>query len=95
MFGQTWIESLNMVFGTDTTGSAVMMGFLLLISLTVVIVVAASANRRLFEIVTISDFLTTLLLVYWEWFPQFTGLMIAFIFAMLGAWIITGGGNNA
>lgn len=93
MFAQNWIESLNMIFGTETNGTAIIVSLLTLVSITVLIIFTASKNRRLFEIVTIVDFLGSLILVFFEWLPSFTGLVIAAIFALLGAWILTGGRN--
>lgn len=94
MFGQEWMESLNMIFGTETTGTALMISLLVLVSITVAVIIAASRNRQLFPIIIIVDFLTSLLLTIWNWLPTFTGVVIAAIFALLGAWILTGGNNG-
>lgn len=94
MFAQTWIESLNMIFGTETVESGIIVSLLTLICLTVAVVVAASENKRLMEIVIVTDFLGSLTLTYFKWLPTFTGLVIALVFALLGAWILTGGNSN-
>lgn len=91
MFGQNWIESLNMIFGTETTASAIIISFLILISITVLVIIAASKNRMLFQIIVVVDFLTAVTLTVFQWLPTFTGIVVAAIFALLGAWILTGG----
>lgn len=85
------MEGCNAIFGTETTATAIIIALLTMISITVLIIVAASKNRQLFEIIITVDFMASLILTYFGWFPQFMGLVIAAIFALLGAWILTGG----
>lgn len=94
MFAQEWIESLNMVFGTETTQTAVTISLLSMVCLAILIVISAPKNYKVFDILVIVEFIASLLFTYWVWLPQFVGSVIAAIFALLGAWIITGGGSR-
>lgn len=83
-----------MITGTSTQETAIIISLLTLICITVAVVMGASKSSRLMEIVLVADFLSTLLLTYFQWLPTFTGLVIALVFALLGAWILTGGNRG-
>lgn len=83
-----------MIFGTETAETAIIVSLLTLVCITVSVIMAASKQRRLMEMVIVVDFISSLTLTYFEWLPTFTGLVIALVFALFGAWIITGGNSS-
>lgn len=88
MLFQTWIEAVSMAFGTTTEQTAILIGFLTIISLDVLVLIALGKESLKLESLTFVDLIAILLLVYMGWLPVFLGTVLALIFALVGAYVI-------
>lgn len=92
MFAEQWLESLTPVTGYSTVNTAIL--FSLLLTLIVTIFIVAVTNQRrgnvILEMVVVTDFIMTLLFLFMGWYPQFTGAVIAILFALIGVYVVLG-----
>lgn len=92
MFAENWLESLTPVTGYNTANTAIM--FSLLITLIVTVFIIAVTNQRrgnvIIEMITVTDFVLTLLFLFWGWYPTFVGAVIAILFALIGVYLVLG-----
>lgn len=87
MIFEEWITAINPVFGTTTEQTAILMSFIFLICLTVLVLIAVGREARKLEVLTVSDVLAILLFIYMGWLPQMLGVVLALIFAGIGAYM--------
>lgn len=88
MLFQTWIEAVSMAFGTTTEQTAILIAFLIIISLDVLVLIALGKEKLKLESLTFVDLVAILLLIYMGWLPVFLGTVLALIFGFIGAYVI-------
>lgn len=92
MFAELWLNSLTPLTGYSTSNTAIM--FALLITVIITIFIIAVTNQRqgkvIIEMITVADFTMTLLFLFWGWYPQFVGAVIAILFALIGVYLVLG-----
>lgn len=92
MFAEQWLESLTPVTGYNAVNTAIL--FSLLITFIVSIFIIAVTNQRrgnvILETIVVADFTLTLLFLFMGWYPQFTGAVIALLFALIGVYLVLG-----
>lgn len=92
MFAEQWLESLTPVTGYNTVNTAIL--FSLLFTFIVTIFIVAVTNIRkgnvILEMIVVTDFTLTLLFLFMGWYPQFTGAVIALLFALIGVYLVLG-----
>jgi hypothetical protein len=85
MLFEEWIDAVAMGFGTTQTQTAMIVSFLTLICLSVLVLIAMGRDARKLEPLLVINFSCCLMLVYFDWLPNFLGTVMAIIFAMIGA----------
>ena len=89
MIFQNWIDSVSLAFGTELSETAIIIAFLLLISISLLTLIAMGKTRNKIEALMFIDFFSILLLIYLGWLPLFLGTVMALVFAILGAYIVS------
>jgi len=84
MLFQEWIEAVSMAFDTNVGGAGIMVSFILLITIDLLILILAT-ERAGIPIITV-DTILILALVWAQWLPTFTGVVLALLWAILGAY---------
>lgn len=90
MIFENWVTCFNLIFGTTTEQSAILLSFIFLIGLSVTVLISLGKESRKFETLMFSDTLGILLFLYMGWLPQMLGIVLAIIFAGIGAYIARG-----
>lgn len=85
MLFQEWIEAVSMAFDTNVSGAGIMVSFILIITIDLLILILATEKSGI-PIVLI-DTILILALVWAQWLPTFTGVVLALIWALVGAYI--------
>jgi len=87
MIFESWISSLNLMLGTTTEQSAILMSFICLLGLSVLVLISMGKDSRKLESLLFIDVLGILLFLYMGWLPIMLGVVLAVIFAGIGAYI--------
>ena len=87
MIFESWISSLNLMLGTTTEQSAILMSFISLLGLSVLVLISMGKDSRKLESLLFIDVLGILLFLYMGWLPIMLGVVLAVIFAGIGAYI--------
>jgi len=86
MLWLNWIESVSLAFNTDLVETGILVSFILIITIDLLIIMLLK-NKSSIPLLVI-DFFTVLALVFAQWLPTFTGVVLALIMALIASYAI-------
>lgn len=86
MLWQTWIEAVSLAFNTDLVGTGILVSLILIITIDLLVIMLLKDKSSIPLLVI--DFFTVLALVFAQWLPTFTGVVLALIMALIATYAI-------